>query len=290
MQQQAAQLLPRVPMFIVGSLLALTLAIPNSVLNGQTVSYEADLLPESDTSPWTRVGTSDASRWLDSGRFFQLVTLGSWAPGPFGQFDGYKRDIGEFTGAQSFFVTWRFTTNCPSADIEETTAGVVLATSMSHDFFHFTVTNDEVRFLRDNPLALEFYVDVQPGVFHTYYLTLKSDLSYSWYIDGVLVNAAQFPSPFPTSDARIQWWARFYNDEQTAQWDYVRYGVIPADRSGDFDSNSVVDTNDLYFFVDCLLGPDYDANGPGCRWADMNGDGKVDGADVQLFCRAMTST
>ena len=85
----------------------------------------------------------------------------------------------------------------------------------------------------------------------------------------------------------MEWVARYYNDEQTARWDYVRYGVIPADHSGDFDSNGIVDQSDLYFFVDCLLAPDYDAAGPGCRWADMNGDGKADGADVQLFVRAM---
>jgi hypothetical protein len=129
---------------------------------------------------------------------------------------------------------------------------------------------------------------VGPDVLHTYYLELQNDLSYVWYIDGAAVNSGNYPAPYPTTDARLQWWARYYNDEQTAKWDYVRYGVIPPDNSGDFNNNGSVDESDVYFFVDCLLGPDYDAAGPGCKWADLNADGNADGADVQLFVTAMT--
>mgnify|MGYP001581359136 FL=1 len=122
---------------------------------------------------------------------------------------------------------------------------------------------------------------------HTYYLALHSDLAYQWLIDGQQVNSGQYPSAFPNANARIQWWARYYQNEQTAQWDYLRYGVIPPDASGDFDSNSVIDDIDLYFFVDCLLGPDYDAAGPGCKWADLNADGTANAADIQAFATAM---
>lgn len=70
-------------------------------------------------------------------------------------------------------------------------------------------------------------------------------------------------------------------------WDYVRYGVIPPEHSGDFNNNGAIDDTDLYYFVDCLLGPDYDDAGPGCTWADMNADGKADAADIQAFSTAM---
>ncbi|MBI5764095.1 MAG: hypothetical protein HZA51_11275 [Planctomycetes bacterium] len=70
-------------------------------------------------------------------------------------------------------------------------------------------------------------------------------------------------------------------------WDYVRYGVIPQEHSGDFNNNGTIDDTDLYYFVDCLLGPDYDAAGPGCKWADLNADGKADAADIQAFANAM---
>jgi len=153
--------------------------------------------------------------------------------------------------------------------------------------FKFTITADQVELVRDNPIGLVLDVDIAPGMPHTYYLELHNDLSYAWYIDGSAVNTGNYPGSFPRSSAVITWSARFYSDEQTAKWDYVRYGVIPADHSGDFNNNGVVDQTDAYFFVDCLLAQGYDAAGPGCRWADMNADGKADGADIQLFVNAM---
>jgi len=69
--------------------------------------------------------------------------------------------------------------------------------------------------------------------------------------------------------------------ESTTRWDYIRYGTIPDDASGDFDSDGDVDADDAYFFVDCLLGPG--SLWPGCAWADMNADGD----DVQAFVDAM---
>ncbi len=65
-------------------------------------------------------------------------------------------------------------------------------------------------------------------------------------------------------------------DSQT-QLDYIRYGVIPVDGSGDFDSDGGIDDNDQFFFEECLdnSGENVDA-GPGCRWADFDGDTDVD--------------
>ena len=263
-----------------GTLLLTALSLQNA--SAQIVTYEGSVMPESDVAPWSRIIQGPAAqRWSNGTCFFQLISPA--------EFDGYTRLIGNFTGAGSFFVTWREMTDIPRSYLSTIPNGLAMGTSMNSDFFHFTVLRDQVQFVRDNPLGLEFYIDVQPGVMHTYYLELRSDLSYKWYIDSVMTNSGHYPDPYPVIDANMVWSTRCFSSmpSQNAQWDYVRYGVIPADHSGDFDSNGVVDSNDLYFFLDCLLGPDYDASGPGCRWADMNGDGKADGRDVQLFVRAM---
>jgi len=263
--------------------IAVTLWAPLAA--GQAVAYEGNVLPDNDPVPWTRYGTFDAQRWVDGGFFYQFLVQGVWS-WPYGQVDGYRRTIAKFTGSPSFFVTWREMNTCPRSDMSGNPCQ--LSASGGPVLFHFTITRDQVEFVRDNPISLVLDVDIEPDKLHTYYLELHNDLRYVWYIDGGTANSGVYPGSFPRNSAVITWSARFYTDEQTAKWDYVRYGVIPADHSGDFNNNGVVDETDLYFFVDCLLGPDYDAAGPGCKWADMNADGKADGADVQLFVSAMT--
>ena len=106
-----------------------------------------------------------------------------------------------------------------------------------------------------------------------------------WYIDNEIMVSDTPSGPYPAFFPTINWRTRSWWLDNTTEWDYIRYGTIPADGSGDFDSGGVVDQTDVFFFVDCLLGPD--ADGPGCRWADMNGDTITDGADIQLFAEAM---
>ena len=69
------------------------------------------------------------------------------------------------------------------------------------------------------------------------------------------------------------WRAKAWYRESTTQWDYIRYGTIPEPGSGDFDSDADVDLDDYYFFQDCVTEPNTDA-GPGCVWADFDGDSK----------------
>jgi len=87
-------------------------------------------------------------------------------------------------------------------------------------------------------------------------------------------------APFPTQDASLIWGAgREYVDAVT-RWDYVRFGVIPKDGSGDYDSDGAVSAFDYYFAAECMGagGPGHDA-GPGCRFADFDGDSDTDLAD-----------
>ena len=47
-----------------------------------------------------------------------------------------------------------------------------------------------------------------------------------------------------------------------------------------------VDSYDLYFFQECLLGPG--GSWPGCSWADMDSNAAVDCTDWELFLQAWT--
>src|SRR5947209_2417277 len=93
--------------------------------------------------------------------------------------------------------------------------------------FTFHVTADQVKFIRDVSVGLILFVDIQPGMLHTYYVEIHSDLSYLWYIDGGVVNSGTYPGAFPSNSAAIQWWTRCFTTDlpQTAKFDYIRYGV-----------------------------------------------------------------
>ena len=53
--------------------------------------------------------------------------------------------------------------------------------------------------------------------------------------------------PYPGEDSVIAWRSKSWFVESTTKWDYIRYGVIPEDGSGDFGSDEDVDEDDHYF-------------------------------------------
>jgi hypothetical protein len=150
--------------------------------------------------------------------------------------------------------------------------------------YWFAIARDQVKFVQD-AFTVILFVDIEPDVPHTYRLELYGEAAYVWYIDSEIVHADVPGGPYPAHTPRITWRARSAFLESSMKWDYVRCGPIPQPASGDFDSDGAVDSQDLYFFEDCLLGPD--ADGPGCRWADMNGDRQVNGADIEGFVDAL---
>lgn len=95
-------------------------------------------------------------------------------------------------------------------------------------------------------------------------------------------------APAALLDAFVIWGARRNGVEgATIAWDHVRFGRIPDDASGDYDSDGAVTAFDYYFVNDCLTkdgprifgGPGNDA-GPGCRFANFDADAD---ADVDLL-------
>lgn len=230
------------------------------------------------------LGTLDANRWLEEGWFYQNVDLGVWAPPPGGEQDTYQRSLAPFIGEDTFFIEWRMHTDGDSTEIGGVAPASLVTGTSAGVSYHFTIARDQARFIRDNSLRIVF-ANIDPDVPHTHRRALYGAQSYLWYTDGVLVDSGTPEGAFPTSDVVLSWRAKSWYLNNMVWWEYIRYGTIPVDASGDFDSDGDVDDDDLYFFQVCLLGPD--ADGPGCRWVDMNGDGFADGADIRLFVDAM---
>jgi len=272
----------------------LLLLIPIAgIASAAVLTYEGDALPEE--LGWERVGTLDADRSFDSGRFVQFLRLGDWAPGPLGEADFYQRYLGVFSDKQGFFIEWRVETDAPSSILDSSgIPTVVSAAGTAAANYHFTITDARVQVWRSNFLPI-LLVDIEPGVPHTYRLELCGpplceEHEYAWYIDGRLGDTGVAEGPYPNSNSVLIWGARHYQFDNKARWDYLRYGLVPDDSSGDYDSDGVVTHNDFYFFHECLTnerpgingGPGNDA-GPGCRFADFDFDDDVDLFDAAEF-------
>jgi hypothetical protein len=253
---------------------------------GQIVSYEAtSVFPDQDG--WTRIiQPYQSDRWLSDGslvQYSQQVPAGQVTEE---QQDPYRRGLDDQAGFPTWFLQFRVITDTPPV-YQDVGPASVAAGSNSGVLYHFVIGDSQIRFLRDVSLPY-VYANIQPGVPHTYRLELRGAQSYSLWIDSVLIDSGVPEGPYPVANCRMNFRGEASAPINTTMWDYVRFGKIPADHSGDFDSNGIVDLNDVFFFVDCLLAQDYDSSGPGCRFADMNADGRADGADVQLFVNAMT--
>ena len=185
---------------------------------------------------------------------------------------------------REFFVEWRVESTADAAELPWGGGAILSCWSNGGVNYKCQVTRDEVEIWRDNLLPILFLA-IDPGVAHVYRLELVGSESYTWFIDGEIVDSGIPEGAYPSFNPNMNFRTKAAWSGSMSRWDYIRYGTIPADAGGDFDSDGDVDDEDLYFFQDCLLGPD--ADGPGCRWADMNGDGNADGADIRLFVDAM---
>jgi len=267
---------------------------------GQTETYEGEIAPADDGWELRLAGTFGADLSFEEGFLVQAVDLPNAWPGPLGNAEFYRRSVMKFANEQAFFVEWRVETDASSAILDDHRVPVVLsAFGNGNALYHFTITQGRIVVVRHSTLPV-VYVDIAPGIAHTYRLELYGDALYAWYIDGQLIDSGIPYGVYPREDSRIIWGSQYVVQElpvQTTRWDFVRYGVIPADGSGDFDSDGAVTEFDFYFFHECLTnerlgingGPEMDS-GPGCRFADFDSDADTDLRDFaefqQLFERA----
>jgi len=252
---------------------------------GGVVSWEATSYPE--TQGWERDIFCTPERWLDpAGWYFQEVAPGCGDPPP-GDRESFSRSLADFQDEEEFFIEWSVETDGDRSEIIGVAPAALSASGTSGVLYHFTIARDQVRFIRmRHPMV---FIDIQPEVPHTYRVELYGDELYIWYIDGKVIEQGMPEGPFPKSDSRLHWRGRSWRLENTVWWDYIRYGTIPEEASGDYDSDEDVDLDDYYYVHECFSqsGPGVDA-GPGCRFADFDGDSDVDFKDLAAFQNAFT--
>jgi hypothetical protein len=226
--------------------------------------------------------------WNEAGWYYQQLDLEACPPGPGGGRDVYRRSLEPFNGAAQFFLEFRLQTN---GDRSEIAGGAPTVVAMGNSFgiiYHVTVARDLVKFIGhfDRPGS---FIEIEPGVPHTYRIELYPDW-YAFCIDGHVADEGVPDGPFTAFDSEIPWQGESWYLPCENAWDYIRYGVIPVDGSGDYDSNGSLTLDDFYFVHECLTnerpgingGPGQDA-GPGCRFADFDSDTDVDLLDIAEF-------
>jgi len=261
------------------------LVVPAVNVLADVFSYECDSFPV--PAGWELlVEHCNPEHWLDGGWLYQHVGAGCPKGPNRGQYD-YRRFTGEFAGEEGFFIEWELEADGDRSEIPGVAPAALTANS-SLAGYHVTIARDQVRFIYDlrRPTT---YIDIEPDTSHTYRLEILGDQLFIFYIDGEQVLSEKPMGPYTLPDARIQWRAKSWYLENTVWWDYIRYGTIPQDASGDYDSDEDVDLDDYYYVHECFSksGPDVDA-GSGCRFADFDGDTDVDLKDLAAFQNAFT--
>jgi len=254
--------------------------------HAQVVSSEFFSDPVSEG--WPLFNQYCAETWLEEGWYYQRFDPKTCPTGTNGAQDAYVRPITDFNGESEFFLEFRVQTDGDRSEIPRGAPALLALGNFAGVNYHITVARDLVKFLRDVRLPIWFF-EIDLGLPHTFRVELYADW-YVFYIDGEIADDGVPEGPFPAHDSRITWLGRSWELPADNAWDYIRFGVLPLDGSGDFDSDGVVTLDDFYFFHECLTnerlgingGPGMDA-GPGCRFADFNHDSSTDLSDFATF-------
>jgi len=219
---------------------------------------------------------------------FQEVPLCEEFPG-FGARIDHGRDIEDLEGVSSWFAEWRVITNGISEELPYTAPAALVVADGSALLYHFSISDDRVRFIRQLGVNPTLYFDITPFVMHTFRVELGGpDLgsTYVVYIDGEIVDSGEAEGPLlnPPHQPVVLFRARSKFVPSVTTWDYIRWGEIPT--TADFTLDGEVDFEDLPFFIECLT---TEAGGwAGCAWADMDSDGDTECDDWALFLKAWT--
>jgi len=251
--------------------------------------YSSEFFSDPVSEGWQLVAQyCDPITWNSEGWYYQRLSLDTCPPGPGGGTDGYRRSLEVFDGASHFFLEFRIEAYGDRSEIPFGAPAALVLANDAATGYHLTIARDLVKFLRDVDLPILF-IGIQPGTPHTFRIELFPHL-YVFYIDGHMIDEGGPEGLFPAFNPRIVWLGRSWYLPCENAWDYIRYGVIPADGSGDYDSDGTLTLSDFYFFHECLSnvhpgingGPDNDG-GPGCRFADFDSDGDTDLLDFAEF-------
>ena len=250
--------------------------------------YTSEFFADPVSEGWDSIQKICAETWVDDGLYFQQFDFLTCSLESEAGQDAYFRSITEFDGEPQFFLEFRVQTGGDRSEIPRGAPVAVAMGNFGGISYNTTVSRDQVKFLRDIDLPILF-IEIEPGVSHTYRIELYPEW-YVFYIDGDITDEGVPEGPFPAHDPRITWLGRWWNLPGENAWDYIRFGVIPEDGSGDYDSDTAVTLDDFYFIHECLTnqrlgikgGPGHDS-GPGCRFADFDFDDDVDLLDFAEF-------
>ncbi len=254
-------------------------------LPAQVHAYECTVFPVD--AGWEEINRHcDPEDWLDEGWLWHHVG-GGCPEGPNrGQFD-YRRSLDDFIGVDEFFVEWRMQTDGERSEIPGSAPAVISIANVFGVVYKFTIAKDLIQLIGfRRPLE---YREIAQGKPHTFRIDIFGTERFVWYIDGQIVHEGIPEGPFPTERSDFNWRSKAWYLESTTRWEFIRFGRIPQDASGDYDSDDDRDLFDHYFVHECFSqsGPDADA-GPGCRFADFDGDSDTDLRDFAEFQNRFT--
>ncbi|TWT44112.1 hypothetical protein RAS1_05190 [Phycisphaerae bacterium RAS1] len=253
--------------------------VVTSATQAEVFTYECDTPP---LSVWEVAGEwCSPLESLKNGLLIHQVDLCPGWPPPGGQFVFYTRSLADFDGAATFFVQWELQTNGDSSEFVGVCPASLSLGSFGPVFYQIVIARDTAKFHRDDGLP-NIYISIAPDVPHTYRLELFGADLYTWYIDGMVVASGVPEGAYPSFYPAMNFGTRAWRLPNTTRWNYIRYGTIPLDAAGDYDSDGSVDEFDLSFFVECLLGEGV-PSGPGCGFADFDADGDTDCDDWVAF-------
>lgn len=266
-----------------GVLFALIVAVGS--VHADVATFEGFSFPEDEDNSWEYTPVCQPQRWVRDGWLFQHVEVGCGGPNA-GDIDRYQRSLADFVGEEHFFIEFRMETDGDRSEIPGVAPAALAAGGFFGISYDFVISRDLLRFQRDD-FQVTVFVEIEPGVPHTYRLELHGADEYFVYIDGEEINSGVPGGQYPSDEHDVMAWrAKAWFLPNTTQWDYVRIGTTPQVGSGDFDSDGEVDFDDLPFFQECLTTPA--GNWVGCRWADMDFDSDTDCDDWFAFLAAWT--
>lgn len=229
-------------------------------------------------------------RRIEEGWYIQCL-------GPAWESSFFRRRIDRFQGVDGFFVEWRAVNDSPAWLAEDLQVPAIMsAYGQAASWYRITFADSAAVLWRD-PFLPYVVAEVSPGVPHIYRLEVHPD-EYIWYIDGMVVDSGLPQGPYPDANAALLWGTRSngIGAATTSAWDYIRYGRIPDDATGDIDSDFEANHVDTPYVIECLTreapglsgGPAAGANagpgaGPGCEFTDFDGDSDVDLLDIAEF-------
>jgi len=219
----------RLEVFLAG---VLSLSFSPAALGG-IVTYDGTVFPE--TQGWRRsTGGYFSDRSLSDGWLIQQAEVVPQDPPNLdaSEDDFYYHSVAEFAGSETFFLEWRVQTDGQRSGFPNVSPAPIVAGGTRGILYHFTIAEDQVRLIDSNLSVLLF--DIEVGIPHTYRLELYGTESYSFLIDGHVVDSGVPEGAYPTLDSEIVFGGRAVHgqDITTVRWDYVTYGAIPEPATG----------------------------------------------------------